>query len=108
MSIRDEINVSLLTSIAAGGIMLLLVTVIGTQGFFYYYENRLIAKRWEEVANRPTEEIQASARQLAEIDSPSRRGFVDADQKLVRVPISVAKQILIANKGVVPSTQPAK
>jgi len=108
MAIRDEIDVPLLSSIAAAGVMLLLVTVIGTQGFFYYYENRLIAKRIDEGVSRPTEEIAITRKQLAEIDSPERFAYLNAEKSLVRLPISQAKKVLIANGGIVPSTQPSK
>jgi capsular polysaccharide biosynthesis protein len=83
--------------------IILLVLVIGLQGWYQKEVQLEIASKWDQTPTRELAEL--NQRQIQNI---STYRWIDRSSQIAAIPIDQAEKLLIANAGKLPSTQPAK
>jgi hypothetical protein len=103
VAIKQEVNVPLVLTIGVVAGLVLIVLVIGVQGWYQSAENDEMALKAEEFPN--TELIDLKAGQASRI---SHYRWVDQKNNVVAIPIEAAMKIMIDTQGNLPTTQPAQ
>lgn len=108
-SMKEDINVPFIATLAIISTVLVVVVVIGTQAWFLYEEQREVAVKWDMPSHSTL--AQTNQQQLANI---SQYGKVMVERKegeatkmvasdnLVKIPVDLAMKLVVANKGQLP------
>ena len=108
MALRDDINVPLLLSLGTMTGLLVIVSMIGTEALVYRTQANFLDRRYNDqekngqVFYRQVYAPQEKALALSKAEA------LNSEQTLFRIPLADAERAIIANKGFVPSTQPAR
>jgi hypothetical protein len=102
VAIKQEANVPLVLTIGIVAGILIIVIIIGLQGWYQSQENDEMAFKAELFKNADLIDLKA-----AQTDNISHYRWVDKQNNVVSIPIDRAMQVMIETNGNPPSTQPA-
>lgn len=103
MAIKQEVNVPLVLTIGVVAGLILIVLVIGVQGWYQSAENDQMAEKADHYPNTDLIDLKA-----AQIDRISQYRWVDQKNNVVAIPIDQAMKIMVQTQGNLPTTQPAQ
>lgn len=87
----QRMNLPALLTITAIFVILVLVSVVGTQAYFNYEKRRI---HWRRVVEVPNDKlIQMNQQQLEQINEPPR--WIDQENGVVSIPINRAMQLFV-------------
>ncbi|HEY8668726.1 MAG TPA: hypothetical protein VIL86_18915 [Tepidisphaeraceae bacterium] len=101
MAKHQEVNIARILVIGAVAGFLLIVLVIGVQGWFLQEVHQETAAKWDDTPVRWLANLRAG--QLEKINSYR---WVDRQHQTVAIPIDEAMKLLLANGGRLPTTSP--
>jgi len=101
MAIEQQPNTPLLITIGAVSGFLLLVLIIGVQAWFLREVQRETHIKYEDVPPQPVTNLKIE--QMTKINQPR---WVDQSKGRVAIPIDEAMKMIVANHGLLPTTQP--
>lgn len=96
---RAGVDHILVTGAVAG--LILIVLVIGVQGWFLDEVHQETARKWDATPIRWLADLEAGQQQKI-----GSYRWVDRQKQTVAIPINAAMTLLIANGGKLPATQP--
>lgn len=102
MALRDDINIPILSVTGVISVLLLAVILIAVQGLFQFEMQREVASKYDAA----TVESLAALRSQARANLTGYR-LVDAERKIVAIPIDEAMKQLVAAGGKLPELPPA-
>jgi len=102
VAIKQEANVPLVLTIGIVAGILIIVIIIGLQGWYQSQENDEMAYKADLFKNADLIDLKA-----AQTDNISHYRWVDNQNNVVSIPIERAMQVMIETNGNPPSTQPA-
>jgi hypothetical protein len=102
VAIKQEANVPLVLTIGIVAGILIIVIIIGLQGWYQSQENDEMAYKADLFKNADLIDLKA-----AQTDNISHYRWVDKQNNVVSIPIERAMQVMIETNGNPPSTQPA-
>lgn len=101
MGFNIDVDVPKVTTIGVVSVLLLVVILVGTHGFYLMYDRaEFAAKHFPATSPLVDQTTAASAKNL------HGYGWVNPEQSAVRIPIDRAMQVMAGNRGQTPTTQP--
>lgn len=101
-STKEDINSALILTIGAISAVLVIVVVIGLQAWYLFEEGRETDEKYANAVN--TRLVEHRAKEQTNITT--YRWLEGKKNQQAAIPINVAMELTIANKGKVPTTQP--
>ncbi len=102
MATRQDVNSPLLITIGAIGAILVLTIIVGVQAWYTSALNEETARKDAASPNVWLDNLHAE--QQANLN---KERWIDRDKKIVQIPIERAMELIVENKGMMPSTQPS-
>ena len=114
MSLRDDINIPVITVLGITTGLIVAVAIVGTQAGYNYVTQVDLARNYATAEERGILHFgQNVLNKQAEAMSAPQASWVDVEKTMVRLPLDQAKQMMLQSKGKAmpaqpPATQPKK